>query len=154
MNPVPQEIEYDYDQMAQDFKSAKKEALSGWLGELLISHSWVAWKKKDWGRKKRLRKKGYLDLFTPTSPASTKRSTAPTKDPLLALTSTIIRWPTKKIQLAGRASVCDGSLLGWWRHGQVGSLHHLEREELCEHGTDTNTTEAHSGKSNTQTPHF
>ena len=26
MNPVPQEIEYDYDQMAQDFKSAKKEA--------------------------------------------------------------------------------------------------------------------------------
>ena len=42
MNPVPQEIEYDYDQMAQDFKSAKKEAFSGWLGELLISHSWVA----------------------------------------------------------------------------------------------------------------
>lgn len=26
MNPVPQEIEYDYDQMAQDFESAKKEA--------------------------------------------------------------------------------------------------------------------------------
>ena len=26
MNPVPREIKYDYDQMAQDFKSAKKEA--------------------------------------------------------------------------------------------------------------------------------
>ena len=26
MNPVPREIEYDYDQMTQDFKSAKKEA--------------------------------------------------------------------------------------------------------------------------------
>ena len=26
MNPVPTEIKYDYDQMAQDFKSAKKEA--------------------------------------------------------------------------------------------------------------------------------
>ena len=36
MNPVPREIEYDYDQMAQDFKSAKKEApvvrrLVGWV---------------------------------------------------------------------------------------------------------------------------
>ena len=26
MNPVPREIEYDYNQMAQDFKSATKEA--------------------------------------------------------------------------------------------------------------------------------
>ena len=39
MNPVPQEIEYDYDQMAQDFKSAKKEAFGGWLDGLLIIHT-------------------------------------------------------------------------------------------------------------------
>ena len=27
MNPVPTEIKYDYDQMAQDFESAKKEGI-------------------------------------------------------------------------------------------------------------------------------